>query len=54
MSKDICARYYRPPENILRSSEYDCKTDIWSYGCIIGELLRYHYDLTDNHSPILF
>lgn len=33
-------RYYRPPELILGSREYGCEIDIWSCGCIFGELLR--------------
>ena len=41
LTPDISTRYYRAPENILRSKDYDYKTDIWSYGTIIAELLRY-------------
>lgn len=28
----ICSRYYRAPELILGSNEYDCSVDMWSFG----------------------
>lgn len=40
-TQDFCTRYYRPPEVILRYSNYDTRTDIWSFGCIVAELVRY-------------
>ncbi|PIC52650.1 hypothetical protein B9Z55_002666 [Caenorhabditis nigoni] len=33
-------RYYRPPELILGSKRYGCEIDIWSCGCVFGELLK--------------
>merc|ERR1719502_972409 len=30
---------YRPPELLLGNSKYDLSVDIWSVGCIFGELL---------------
>jgi serine/threonine protein kinase len=41
LSPDFCTRYYRPPEIILESQNYDYRVDVWSYGCIIGELYRW-------------
>ncbi|PIO67175.1 hypothetical protein TELCIR_11090 [Teladorsagia circumcincta] len=33
-------RYYRPPELLLGSKVYGCEVDIWSSGCVFGEMLR--------------
>lgn len=33
-------RWYRAPEVILLE-EYDTKIDIWSIGCIFGEILNF-------------
>ena len=38
MTEYVITRWYRPPELILRRS-YDCSIDMWSAGCILGELL---------------
>lgn len=35
----ICSRYYRAPELIFGSDDYNTKIDIWSIGCIISEML---------------
>ena len=35
----ICSRYYRAPELVLGSTVYGQKIDIWSYGCILAEIL---------------
>eukprot|EP00484_Ammonia_sp_Unknown_P001394 CAMPEP_0197021746 /NCGR_PEP_ID=MMETSP1384-20130603/2683_1 /TAXON_ID=29189 /ORGANISM="Ammonia sp." /LENGTH=409 /DNA_ID=CAMNT_0042449651 /DNA_START=138 /DNA_END=1367 /DNA_ORIENTATION=+ len=34
----ICSRYYRAPELIFESSYYKTSIDLWSLGCVIGEL----------------
>jgi len=34
----ICSRLYRAPELILGCQDYSTKIDIWSVGCILGEL----------------
>merc|ERR1719357_394841 len=34
----ICSRYYRAPELIFESAYYTCAIDVWSLGCVIGEL----------------
>lgn len=35
----ICSRYYRAPELIFGANTYTCSIDIWSAGCVMGELL---------------
>eukprot|EP01026_Neomeris_dumetosa_P028910 TRINITY_DN23420_c0_g1_i16.p1 TRINITY_DN23420_c0_g1~~TRINITY_DN23420_c0_g1_i16.p1 ORF type:complete len:404 (-),score=26.09 TRINITY_DN23420_c0_g1_i16:1161-2372(-) len=35
----ICSRYYRAPELIFGATEYTSSIDIWSMGCVFGELL---------------
>ena len=35
----ICSRFYRAPELIFGSTNYDNQIDIWSIGCIIVELV---------------
>jgi serine/threonine protein kinase len=35
----ICSRYYRAPELIFEATDYTCKIDIWSIGCVMAELL---------------
>jgi protein brassinosteroid insensitive 2 len=35
----ICSRYYRPPELILGSTNYNCSVDMWSVGCVIAEMV---------------
>ena len=34
----ICTRWYRAPECVLKSKNYDEKIDIWALGCIMAEL----------------
>jgi mitogen-activated protein kinase 1/3 len=40
LSPDFCNRFYRPPEVIIQTKEYDSRVDIWSYGCIIADLIK--------------
>ncbi|CAJ1351557.1 unnamed protein product [Effrenium voratum] len=35
----VITLWYRPPELLLGSGKYDPSVDVWSAGCIIGELL---------------
>ncbi|ORY89358.1 hypothetical protein BCR35DRAFT_350358 [Leucosporidium creatinivorum] len=35
-----CSRYYRAPELIFGSTKYSNAIDLWSIGCIMGELLQ--------------
>ena len=32
-------RWYRAPEIMLSNAEYTCAVDVWSAGCIFGEML---------------
>lgn len=36
----VGTRWYRAPEVVLTSMEYTAAVDIWSAGCILGELVR--------------
>ncbi|XP_042779889.1 mitogen-activated protein kinase 15 isoform X2 [Panthera leo] len=36
----VATRWYRPPEVLLSSSWYTPGVDMWSLGCILGEMLR--------------
>ncbi|TKR95945.1 hypothetical protein L596_010038 [Steinernema carpocapsae] len=33
-------RFYRPPELLLEARVYGCNVDVWSAGCVLGEMLR--------------
>ncbi|EFE39056.1 hypothetical protein TRV_06272 [Trichophyton verrucosum HKI 0517] len=35
----ICSRYYRAPELIFGATNYTTKIDVWSTGCVMGELM---------------
>ena len=35
----ICSRYYRAPELIFGSTNYNSQIDVWSMGCVIAELV---------------
>jgi len=35
----VATRWYRPPEILLGSTSYQMGVDMWSVGCILGELL---------------
>jgi mitogen-activated protein kinase 15 len=35
----VATRWYRPPEILLGSTSYQMGVDLWSVGCILGELL---------------
>lgn len=35
----ICSRYYRAPELIFGATKYTTAIDIWSLGCVLGELI---------------
>eukprot|EP00210_Caulerpa_lentillifera_P004948 g4722.t1 len=39
LSPTVATLWYRPPELLLGSDEYDCSLDIWAIGCVMGELL---------------
>jgi glycogen synthase kinase 3 beta len=35
----ICSRYYRAPELIFGATDYNSAIDVWSAGCVIGEMM---------------
>lgn len=35
----ICSRYYRAPELIFGNTDYDPSIDIWSFGCVLAEVI---------------
>jgi len=41
MTRNVCTVWYRAPELMLerRVSPYGTEIDMWSYGCVVGELL---------------
>lgn len=40
MTEYIATRWYRAPEILLGSKKYSKAIDVWSFGCLLGELLR--------------
>ena len=40
MTPRVVTLWYRPPEVLLGSEFYDEAVDMWSVGCVLGELLR--------------
>jgi mitogen-activated protein kinase 15 len=39
MTEFVATRWYRSPEIIFGSRRYSKETDLWSFGCILGEML---------------
>ena len=48
LTPHVVTRWYRAPELILMEKQYGYEIDIWSAGCILGELLR----MTENDESI--
>ena len=40
MTQEVVTQYYRAPELLLGAKHYDFSVDMWSVGCIYGELLN--------------
>lgn len=38
MTSRVVTLWYRPPELLLGASQYGAEVDLWSAGCILGEL----------------
>lgn len=38
----VVSRWYRAPEIILMQTKYDASIEMWSVGCIMGELISEH------------
>lgn len=41
LSSHVMSRWYRAPEVILSEPEYSTQADLWSVGCILGEMLNF-------------
>lgn len=39
LTEYVATRWYRAPEILLGSTKYTKAVDIWSIGCILGELI---------------
>mmetsp|Transcript_92860 Transcript_92860/g.298707 ORF Transcript_92860/g.298707 Transcript_92860/m.298707 type:complete len:446 (+) Transcript_92860:83-1420(+) len=39
MTRDVCTRWFKSPEMLFGSLEYDAAVDLWAAGCLFGELL---------------
>lgn len=39
LTSRVVTLWYRPPELLLGSTDYDSSVDLWSVGCIFAELL---------------
>jgi mitogen-activated protein kinase 1/3 len=40
LTQHVVTRWYRPPELILLQGQYSPAVDVWSFGCIFGELVK--------------
>lgn len=40
MTQEVVTQYYRAPEILMGARHYTTAVDVWSVGCIFGELLR--------------
>lgn len=39
LTEYVATRWYRAPEILLGSTQYSKAVDMWSVGCILGELI---------------
>ena len=39
MTQEVVTQYYRAPEILMGARHYTTAVDVWSIGCIFGELL---------------
>lgn len=39
MTQEVVTQYYRAPEILMGARHYSGAVDVWSVGCIFGELL---------------
>lgn len=51
LTQHVVTRWYRPPELILLQAQYTAAVDVWSFGCIFGELLQ-SLDNTRAYGPL--
>ena len=50
MSPHVTQRMYRAPELMLLQKEYDGGVDIWSLGCVLGELMLTSQEYLDEYA----
>ena len=50
LSEYVVTRWYRAPELILAMRDYGTAIDMWSFGCIFGELLSMMKSNEKNYS----
>lgn len=53
MTNDICSLRYRAPELLYDSNHYGEEVDLWSYGCILYELLNGVYFCSASSGRVL-
>lgn len=51
LTQHVVTRWYRPPELILLQGQYTAAVDVWSFGCIFGELIK-TLDTTQMPGPL--
>lgn len=51
MTQEVVTQYYRSPEILMGAKHYTTAVDVWSVGCIFGELLGRRI-LFQAHTPI--
>ena len=39
-TKGVVTRYYKPPEIVYGARNYGTSVDMWSVGCVLGEMLK--------------
>lgn len=49
LTEYVVTRYYRAPEIMLSSHDYNHKVDVWSAGCTFGELISGKVMFPGNH-----
>ena len=54
LSPKVCTRWYRAPELILMEPHYTKAVDVWSLGCILGELLTKIDNTASSGSKAIF
>lgn len=52
MTQEVVTQYYRAPEILMGARHYSAAVDVWSVGCIFGELLGRRI-LFQAQSPVL-
>ncbi len=40
LTQDVVTLWYRPPEILMGKKDYNPNLDVWSIGCILGEMIK--------------